>query len=147
MNAPGAGGDELYQAAIVAHDRAPRREGALPGATHEATLDNPLCGDVVTMRLVVDGGAVREAAFEGRGCAVSRAAASMLADRAAGASLEDLRALAARLEQLVAAPPDAPVPEDLGELAALAGVRRYRSRRTCATLAARALLEALDQRG
>jgi nitrogen fixation NifU-like protein len=133
---------ELYQAVILDHDRAPRNEGPLAGATHEATADNPLCGDVVTMRCIVDGDHVRAARFEGRGCALARAAASILTTRAAGATPTELRTLAATFEQFVRDAPDAPVP-DLGELAAFAGVRAAKSRRTCATLAFRALLEAL----
>jgi nitrogen fixation protein NifU and related proteins len=134
--------DALYHALIVAHDRAPHRAGPLPGATHAATLDNPLCGDVVTVRAIVDGGVVRDVAFEARGCAVCRASASMLTDRAIGASLADLRALADHFTAFVAEPVDAPIP-DLGELAAFAGVRAVRSRRTCATLPWRALVDAL----
>ena len=136
-------GDELYRAAIVDHDRAPRNHGPLPGATHEATIDNPLCGDVVTIRLIADAGAVRAIAFEGRGCAVSRAAASMWTERATGAAIDELLALAGRFERFVGEPADAEIPGELGELAAFAGVRRYRSRRTCATLATRALIAAL----
>jgi nitrogen fixation NifU-like protein len=133
----------LYQAAIVAHDRAPRREGPLPGATHEATLDNPLCGDVVTMRVRVDGDTIAEAAFEGRGCALVRAAASMLADRLVGARVDDIPALAARFDAFTREAAEAPVPAELGELAAFAGVRAFKSRRACATLPFRALLAAL----
>ncbi len=135
---------ELYQAVILDHDRAPRNCGPLPGATHEATLDNPLCGDTVMMRAIVDGDTVRAAAFEAKGCALARAGASIVTTRAANATIGELRALAAELEQLVRDPPGAPIPADLGELAAFAGVRTARSRRTCATLGFRALLAALE---
>jgi nitrogen fixation NifU-like protein len=134
---------ELYPAVLVDHDRAPRNAGPLPGATHEATIDNPLCGDVVTLRLIVDGDVVRDARFEGRGCALARAAASMLTSRLAGVSLDDARALAARFDAFVHAAPDAPVPADLGDLAAFAGVRTVRARQGCATLPFRALEAAL----
>ncbi|MGE5187152.1 MAG: iron-sulfur cluster assembly scaffold protein [Acidobacteriota bacterium] len=137
---------DLYRAVILDHDRAPRNCGPLAGATHEATVDNPLCGDVVTMRAIVDGDIVRAAAFEAHGCALARAGASMVTTRAANASIADLRALAAELEQLVRGPPGAPIPPVLGELAAFAGVRAARSRRTCATLGFRALLAALEQK-
>jgi len=136
--------DPLYQALIVAHDRAPRNEGPLPEATHQATIDNPLCGDIVTMRLVVSDGRVVEARFEARGCALSRAAASMLTARVVGRALDELPALASSFEQFVSAAPDAPVPPELGDLAAFAGVRRVRSRRVCATLPFRALLAAMS---
>lgn len=139
MSDPGA----LYQAVIVAHDRAPRNEGPLPGATHEATIDNPLCGDVVTMRVIVDGGAVREARFEGRGCALMRAAASIATTQLAGRRVDELPALIARFEAFVREPAGAPVPAELGELSAFAGVRAFRSRQACATLPFRALTAAL----
>ena len=141
--------DELYQAAIVDHDRAPRNCGPLAGATHAATVDNPLCGDVVTMQLVVEDGVVRAAGFEGRGCALSRAAASMLTGELTGLDLTAVRARLAAFEAFVASAPDAPAPVDvgdpgdLGELVAFSGVRRFRSRRVCALLAARAVARAL----
>lgn len=137
--------DELYQAVIVEHDRAPRNHGALPAPTHAATVDNPLCGDVVTVQLAIDGGAIRAVACEGRGCALSRAAASIMSEALAGRSPAEARALAATMATFVRAPPDAPVPPDLGDLAAFAGVRRFRSRQACATLPFRALVAALDR--
>lgn len=137
---------ELYPAVLVDHDRAPRNHGPLPGATHAATIDNPLCGDVVTLRLIVDGGVVRDARFEGHGCALSRAAASMLTSRLIGLDLDDARALAAHFDAFVRSAPDAPVPDDLDDLAAFAGVRRVRARQGCATLPFRALTSALTDR-
>jgi nitrogen fixation NifU-like protein len=134
---------ELYQAVIVEHDRAPRNHGPLPGATHEATVDNPLCGDVVTMRAVVEGGVVRAVAFECRGCALARASGSIATTRALGATPAELRELASAFARFVCEAPDAPMPAGLGELAAFAGVRKIKSRRTCATLALRALVAAL----
>lgn len=129
----------LYHDKIVEHDRHPHHEGALPAATHEATVDNPLCGDFVTMRFVVADGAITDVAFEGRGCSLSRAAASMLTDRAVGASPDQIRALATTFEQFVAADTGA----DLGDLAVFEGVRAFKSRRTCACLAFRAAVAAL----
>ena len=142
--------DDLYQARIGDHDRAPRHHGPLAGATHAATIDNPLCGDEITVRLIVDGDRVQAIAFEGHGCALSRAAASMMSERAAGATIAELTALAARFTQFVQESIDAPIDPPaattgvaLGDLAAFRGVRRARSRRTCATLPFRALLAAL----
>lgn len=136
--------DRLYQAQIVAHDRAPHHCGPLPGATHAATIDNPLCGDVVTVRAIVDAdGRVAAIAFEGRGCALSRASASMMTDRVAGLTAPALAALADRFAAFVAEPIDAPVPPELADLAAFRGVRATRSRRACATLPWRALAQML----
>ena len=136
--------DELYQATIVDHDRAPRNAGPLPSATHHATIDNPLCGDVVTVHAQIVDGAIRALSFEGRGCALSRAAASIMTTLVRERSVDDARRLAAAFEAFVAAPPNAALPENLGELRAFAGVRRFRSRRVCATLGFRALLAAID---
>jgi len=135
--------DDLYQAVIVDHDRAPRNQRPLPGATHVATIDNPLCGDIVTVRLVIDDATIRDVAFECRGCALARAAASIMSTRVAGLTATAATALAARFERFVAEPVEAPVAEGLGELTAFRGVRRVRSRRTCATLPFRALVAAL----
>lgn len=133
----------LYHATLVEHDRAPRHEGPLPEATHAATIDNPMCGDVVTIRLVLDGDRIAQAAFEGRGCSLARAGASIATDRAIGATTAELRELAAAVDAHVSAPFDAPIPDDLGDAAAFAGVRAFKSRRVCATLAFRALTQAL----
>ncbi|MEO8704595.1 MAG: Fe-S cluster assembly sulfur transfer protein SufU [Kofleriaceae bacterium] len=130
---------ELYQAIIVEHDRNPHHHGPLAGATCSATADNPLCGDVITLHAIVDGDRITAITFEGRGCALSRAAASILTDRATSSTRGELAALAARFEAFVAEPADAPIPDELGDLAAFAGVRKVRSRRTCATLAFAAL--------
>ena len=140
--------DELYQAVILDHDRAPRRYGPLAGATHTATADNPLCGDMVTLHLRIEDGAIRDVSFEGRGCSLSRAASSMIATMLAGRDLASARALSAAFEAFVQAAPDAPVDAaDLGDLAAFAGVRRFRSRRACATLPLRALAAATAAKG
>jgi nitrogen fixation NifU-like protein len=136
---------DLYQAIIVEHGKSPRHRGPLPGATHEASVDNPLCGDRITLRLIVDDGAIRSAAYEAQGCTLSLAAASLLATRLGGASLADARALIDRFAAFVREPPGSPVPE-LGDLAAFAGVREFKSRQSCATLAADAFLRAVAER-
>lgn len=129
--------DQLYQAVIVEHDRAPRNAGILVDATHEATVDNPLCGDVVTMQLRIEDRVVRAVAFEARGCALSRAAASILTTMVIGRDLAAISALGAAFEAFVRV--DGPAPDELGELAAFAGVRRFPSRKACALLAVRSL--------
>jgi nitrogen fixation NifU-like protein len=135
--------DDLYQATIVDHDRAPRNRGPLADATHHATVDNPLCGDVITVHARIIDGAVQDIAFEGRGCTLSRAAASIMTTMVRGRTLDASRQLAAAFEHFTQAPPEAAIPDAVGELRAFAGVRRFRSRRVCATLAFRALLQAL----
>jgi nitrogen fixation NifU-like protein len=135
----------LYQAVIVDHGKRPRHRGGLAAATHTGAVDNPLCGDEVTLRLRVDAaGRIAEVAHDGHGCALSIAAASVLSERLLGATPDAARALAARLSTLVEEPPGAPIDPALGDLAAFAGVREFRSRRVCATLVCRALSAALD---
>ncbi len=135
--------DELYHALIVAHDRAPHHHGPLAGATHRATIDNPLCGDVITVRLVVEQQRIGDIAFEGHGCALCRAAASLMTDRVLGASIDSLPDLVARFERFVAEPVGAPIAAELGDLATFRGVRGARSRGACALLPFRALIAAL----
>ncbi len=137
----------LYHPLILEHDRAPRNLGPLPGATHTAALDNPLCGDQVAMHLEVRDGIITAVGFEGRGCAVARAAASMWTERLRGLAVAESVDLLERFAAFCAEPPGSPVDEALsealGELAALVGVRAAKARRTCATLAARAVTQAL----
>lgn len=135
----------LYHPLILQHDRHPCGERPLPEATHQGALDNPLCGDQVTMRLRVLDGRIAEAAFEARGCAVSRAAASLWTQRLPGCTVAEATALLARYARFCAEPPEAPMDADLGELTALAGVRAVKTRRLCATLASRALEQALGK--
>lgn len=147
-NAPGSEPDEinqLYQATIVEHDRQPHNHGPLPGATHHATVDNPLCGDVVTVRARVADGVVSEIAFEGRGCALSRAAASIMTTMIRGRTLEGTRRLAAAFEHCIRSAPEAAIADELGDLRAFAGVRRFRSRRGCALLPFEAVIQALER--
>jgi len=135
--------DDLYQATIVDHDRAPRHVGPLAEATHHATVDNPLCGDVITVHARIIDGTVANLTFEGRGCALSRAAASIMTTMVRGHTTEAASRLATAFEHFVQTAPDAAIPDELGELRAFAGVRRFRSRRVCAMLAFRTLMQAL----
>lgn len=136
---------DLYQRTILEHHARPHHRGPLPGCTHEATLHNALCGDNVTVRLRVEGETIVEAWFEGDGCAVSRASASLLTLAVAGRTAVEAEALAAELDKLVARGP-APAGADrekLGALVALEGVREAPARRRCATLPWEALRAAL----
>jgi nitrogen fixation NifU-like protein len=132
--------DALYQQLIVEHAKHPHHAGTLAAATHSATLDNPMCGDVVTVSLVIAHGAIADVGHASHGCALSIAAASMLADQLAGKTLAEATQFIAAFEQLVA---DGHCDLDLAELRAFAGVHDVRSRRGCATLAARAIGRAL----
>ncbi|MCC6620399.1 MAG: SUF system NifU family Fe-S cluster assembly protein [Deltaproteobacteria bacterium] len=139
----------LYQARVMEHARRPRHLGLLAGATHAATEHNRLCGDVVTLSLRIDGARIVEVAFEGAGCALSTASASMLTDAIEGASPEDARRIQGAVLAMVEGPePPAPDAMDaLGELAALSSVRAFPGRARCVTLAWQALASALGEDG
>lgn len=131
----------LYEAQIVEHSKRPRNQGPLEGATHQAKGINPLCGDRVTIHLRLVDGRIAAATFEARGCAIACASASMLTEAVQGLDADGARARAERLDALVEG---APAGDDDGSLSPLAGVRRFPSRKRCATLPWTTLLEALD---
>jgi nitrogen fixation protein NifU and related proteins len=132
----------LYQKVILEHNKSPRNYGPLPGATHEAQEHNPLCGDVITVRLNVANGVIDSVRFESRGCAIVRATGSLMTSAIAGKPIAD----ALRLRDRFAAFLDDGNGAELGDLAVLAGVRDFRSRIACAMLPWRALLTALGER-
>ncbi len=136
---------ELYRELILDHARSPRHFGKLEDATHTAEGINPLCGD--KLRLFVrldDAGVVSAASFEGSGCAISVASASLLADMIIGMTAEQaLEYFAAVTTRLTSAGGDIEPALDLGKIRALDGVREFPSRVKCATLAWHALNSAL----
>jgi nitrogen fixation NifU-like protein len=136
--------DDLYQEILLDHYRRPRNFGPLPGADREVDGHNPLCGDRLRLRLRLDGDTVAEARFEGSGCAISTASASMMTEAIRGRPVAEVLALAARFRALVTGEGEAGTTESMGELAALAGVRAYPMRVKCATLAWHALRSALE---
>ena len=134
---------DLYRELILDHARSPRNFGKLEATTHQAEGINPLCGDKLKLYLTVNAAdEIEQARFEGTGCAISVASASLLTDYVAGRSTADALQFA---DQVVASlTGDAPVEtEDLGKLRALQGVREYPSRVKCATLSWRALAAAI----
>jgi nitrogen fixation NifU-like protein len=130
---------DLYDPLILDHAKQPRNRGPLPDADRSARADNPLCGDRVTVALALDGDRVRAIRFEGRGCAVALASASVLTTLVEGATRDEIARLRAALDRAV----DPGGGEVDGPLAAFAGVRAAPSRRRCATLAWEALEAAL----
>jgi nitrogen fixation protein NifU and related proteins len=138
---------DLYQQVIVKASRDTSRRGTLAQPTHTATVDNPMCGDVVMVQLAVDGPTIRDARYQAQGCALSLASASLLVERIVGSYLSDLRTLDEVFREVLAGVPGDPIPEELGDLAAFAGVREFRSRRACATLPFDAVLSALRTLG
>ena len=127
---------DLYQEVILDHNRRPRNFGALATATHRANGHNPLCGDKLTLALEVDGDRIVNAMFEGSGCAISKASASLMTDAIKGHTVAEATTLFDAFHLMVTTPISEPVDESqIGKLAVFAGVREYPARVKCASLA------------
>jgi nitrogen fixation protein NifU and related proteins len=137
---------DLYQEVILDHSKGPRNFGELAGANRSAEGYNPLCGDRLTLYVKVCDGVVSDASFEGAGCAISKASASLMTDAVKGKTVAEAQALFDRFHRMVTTPPEQPV-EDLGKLSALAGVREFPVRVKCASLAWHTLRAAFDSKG
>jgi len=135
--------NDLYQEVILDHNRRPRNFRALESASHSAEGYNPLCGDRLTLYLKIDGDTIADVSFEGAGCAISKASASMMTDVLKGRSVAEANALFERFHRMVTTPPEQSV-EDMGKLSALAGVREFPVRVKCASLAWHTLKAALN---
>ena len=134
---------DLYQEVILDHNRNPRNFGPLEDADLRADGHNPLCGDKLSIAVNVVEGVVTDVRFEGSGCAISKASASLMTEGIKGRTLDEARKLFDRFHQLVtdrSVPPD----EELGKLAVFAGVRDYPARVKCAILAWHTLRAAVD---
>jgi nitrogen fixation NifU-like protein len=138
-----AAGD-LYQELILEHGRKPRNFRAMPAPTHRAEGHNPLCGDRVVVFAKVEGGTVREATFQGQGCAISTASTSLMTEAVRGKTREEVHALFERFHDLVTG--KTPSEDGLGKLEAFAGVSEFPMRVKCATLAWHTLEAALEGR-
>ena len=132
----------LYQELILEHNKRPRNCRPLADG-RKAEGDNPLCGDRLTVYVRVDNGIITEATFQGFGCAIAMASASLMTDGVRGKTVAEMDALFQRVNRLVTSPPGAPA-EDLGPLSALAGVRLFPVRVKCATLPWRTLQAAVQ---
>jgi len=137
--------NDLYQEVILDHNRRPRNFHALTEASHSAEGYNPLCGDRLTLYLKVSGDTIEDVSFEGAGCAISKASASMMTDALKGRSLAEATALFDRFHRMVTTPPSEPI-EDMGKLSSLAGVREFPVRVKCASLAWHTLKAALSNK-
>ena len=133
---------DLYQEMILDHGKRPRNFGKLESANHEAEGHNPLCGDQCRIYLDLEDGRLEAIRFEGQGCAISTASASLMTEAVKGLSLEEAQALFERLHDLVTKD-DATPDTRLGKLAVFAGVRNFPLRVKCATLAWHTLLAAI----
>lgn len=135
---------ELYQEVILDHSKRPRNFRKMEEANRHSEGYNPLCGDRVTLYLNLEDGIVKDISFQGSGCAISTASASMLTESLKGKTTAEAEALFQRFHELVTGPPDEiPDVEGLGKLAVFAGVREFPIRVKCATLAWHTLRAAL----
>ena len=136
--------EDLYQEIILSHNKRPRNEGELIPHSHEAEGYNPLCGDRLKIYVRQTGPLVEAVQFTGEGCAISRASASIMTIAIKGLSGEALEAKIHEVVEMLTAKEEPTIdPFDLGELAALLGVRKFPARVKCATLAWHTLSAAL----
>ena len=138
---------DLYQEVILDHNRRPRNWGAIDQPDRAADGYNPLCGDKLRLTLRMDGNRIGDVKFEGSGCAISKASASMMTDLVKGRTMAEAEELVDKLQAMVTAPMDVPAEDAaLGKLAVLSGVREFPARVKCATLAWHTLRSALEGR-
>jgi nitrogen fixation NifU-like protein len=131
---------ELYQQVILDHNKRPRNRGKLPTANRVAHGDNPSCGDQCSVYLRVDGDRIADITFDGSGCAISQASASLMTTQLKGKSAADATELYKRFHEIVTTGKE---PEEISDLAAFAGVHAFPARIKCATLGWHAAMEAL----
>ncbi|MCS7276186.1 MAG: SUF system NifU family Fe-S cluster assembly protein [Dehalococcoidia bacterium] len=134
--------DDLYRDIILEYYRSPRNRGRLPQPTISREGQNPLCGDEVSLDLLVEDGVIKDARFQGQGCSISQASASMLTEAVRGLTLEQAEELYHRFHRLMTGDETVDATE-LGDLEALSGVRKFPVRVKCATLAWHVLDEAI----
>lgn len=138
--------NELYQEVILDHNRRPRNFRVIADASRQQEGYNPLCGDRLTLYVRVRNGVVDDVAFQGSGCAISKASASLMTEALKGRPVDEARDLFERFHRMITSPPGSPV-DDLGKLSVLAGVREYPTRVKCASLAWHTLKAAVADEG
>ncbi|MFQ5657026.1 MAG: Fe-S cluster assembly sulfur transfer protein SufU [Candidatus Methylomirabilales bacterium] len=139
---------ELYQQVILDHSKKPRNFVKLDGANRTAEGHNPLCGDDVTIYLQLEDDVIRKIGFQGSGCAISKASASMMTDSLKGKTSAEAQVLFEKFHDLLTGAGDkASDPGDLGKLAVFSGVREFPIRVKCATLSWHTLRAALEGKG
>ena len=127
---------ELYQEVILDHNKKPRNFGVLENATQVAQGHNPLCGDNVTVYLHVEGDTIQDISFNGSGCAISKASASLMTSALKGKTVAEAETIFQSFRELVTGPEASEeVLEEMGKLAVFSGVRDYPARVKCASLA------------
>jgi nitrogen fixation NifU-like protein len=135
---------DLYQDVILEHSKAPRNYRELPAANHKAEGFNPLCGDRFTVYVTVEGDVIRDISFQGSGCAISKASASMMTQVLKGKTTAEAEQLFERFHGMVTGHAPANDAADMGKLAVFSGVSEFPVRVKCASLAWHTLLAALE---
>lgn len=145
-------GHELYQQVILDHNKNPRNYRVMPEATHHCEGHNPLCGDHITVFLKLGDGpegrrdVIADAAFQGNGCAISKASASMMTAFLKGKPLDEVKVVFDEFHRMVRGELDPEtIPHHLGKLTLFQGVSEYSSRIKCASLAWHAMMGALEK--
>jgi nitrogen fixation NifU-like protein len=136
---------DLYQEVILDHNKRPRNYGALADANRGADGHNPLCGDKLHVSVRLQDDTIADIRFEGSGCAISKASASLMTEVVKGRTVEEADALFTRFHALVTSEPGTLGEDDLGKLAVLSGVSEFPMRVKCATLAWHTLKAALHE--
>ena len=135
---------DLYQEVILDHNKSPHNYREMADASRIALGHNPLCGDKMKLYVRIDGDRIADVAFQGSGCAISKASASIMTDAIMGKSLAEAEALYGKFHELLTGPPDVKADgAGLGKLAVFSGVREFPARVKCATLAWHTLQSAL----
>ena len=124
---------DLYQEVILDHNRKPRNFRVIEPATASQEGYNPLCGDRLKLYLTVEDGTITDVAFQGSGCAISKASASLMTEAIKGKTVNQARALFEQFHHMITSPPGSPLPE-MGKLAVLSGIRDFPTRVKCAGL-------------
>ena len=134
--------NELYMEVILDHNKNPRNNGAIKDHTNHADGHNPLCGDKVSLDLIIEEDTVKDIKFTGSGCAISTASSSLLTEYIVGKKTSEIRHLFEEFHDLVTK--DESNTENLGKLSVFEGVKKYPARVKCATLAWHTLIAAMD---
>ena len=137
---------DLYQEVILDHNRRPHNFRVIEPASAKQEGYNPLCGDRMTLYLTLAGDVIKDVAFQGSGCAISKASASLMTDALKGKSIGEARALFDQFHAMITSNPETPA-ADLGKLSVFAGVREFPTRVKCASLAWHTMKAAVAHEG
>ena len=138
---------ELYQQVILDHNKSPRNFRIIEHPSHSSEGYNPLCGDTIHLYLTIENGIVKDISFQGSGCAISKASASLMSSMIKGKTLEEAKNLFEKFQKMITGKLSEETDiESLGKLAVLAGVKEFPARVKCASLAWHTLINAIDEK-